>query len=112
MAFWSSGSTGDRVTEFTTPSQQNGSFCSVRAATRELKRLTSSGPSGAGATGNRGWNMGAVRKHDEWLAEKLKDAAFAAEYLNAAAEDDDAATYLAALRKVAEAGGGGAHLRG
>lgn len=44
-------------------------------------------------------------EHDEWLAEKLKDAAFAAEYLTAAAEDDDAATYLAALRKVAEASG-------
>jgi probable addiction module antidote protein len=54
--------------------------------------------------------MGAVRKHDEWLAEKLKDAAFAAEYLTAAAEDDDAATYLAALRKVAEASGGMSHM--
>jgi probable addiction module antidote protein len=54
--------------------------------------------------------MGAVRKHDEWLAEKLKDAAFAAEYLTAAAEDDDAATYLAALRNVAEASGGMAHI--
>ena len=49
--------------------------------------------------------MGAVRKHDEWLSKKLKDANFAAEYLNAAAEDDDPATYLAALRKIAEARG-------
>ncbi len=54
--------------------------------------------------------MGAVRKHDEWLSEKLKDAGFAAEFLNAAAEDDDPATYLAALRKIAEARGGLAHI--
>ena len=42
-------------------------------------------------------------KHDEWLAEQLKDAAFAAEFLNAASEDDDPKTYLTALRKVVEA---------
>ena len=28
-------------------------------------------------------------KHDDWLREKLQDAEFAAEFLNAAGEDDD-----------------------
>ncbi len=45
-------------------------------------------------------------KHNEWLFEQLKDAEFAAEYLNAASEDDDPKTYLTALRKVVEARGG------
>ena len=45
-------------------------------------------------------------KHDDWLLEQLKDAQFAAEYLNAASEDDDPKTYLTALRKVVEARGG------
>ncbi len=45
-------------------------------------------------------------KHDEWLIEQLQDAEFAAEFLNAAGEDDDPATYLTALRKVVEARGG------
>ena len=45
-------------------------------------------------------------QHDDWLYQQLQDAAFAAEYLNAASEDDDPRTYLAALRKVAEARGG------
>ena len=45
-------------------------------------------------------------KHDDWLMEQLADAEFAAEYLNAASEDDDPASYLAALRKVVEARGG------
>ncbi len=45
-------------------------------------------------------------KHDEWLFEQLKNADFAADYLNAASEDDDAKTYLTALRKVVEARGG------
>ena len=45
-------------------------------------------------------------KHDEWLLEQLKNADFAADYLNAASEDDDAKTYLTALRKVVEARGG------
>lgn len=45
-------------------------------------------------------------KHDDWLLARLADAAFAAEYLNAASEDDDPASYLAALRKVVEARGG------
>lgn len=44
--------------------------------------------------------------HNEWLAQQLQDADFAAAYLNAAAEDDDPATYLSALRKVVDARGG------
>lgn len=44
-------------------------------------------------------------KHDDWLKQQLEDADFAADYLNAAYEDDDPATYLAALRKVVEARG-------
>lgn len=54
--------------------------------------------------------MGAASKHVEWLSKKLKNADFAAEYLNAAAEDNDPAIYLAALRKIAEARGGLAHI--
>ena len=50
--------------------------------------------------------MIATVKHDEWLLQQLKDAEFAAEYLNAASEDDDPKTYLTALRKVVEARGG------
>jgi len=49
-------------------------------------------------------------QHDDWLYQKFQDAEFAAEYLNAASEDDDPKTYLAALRKVAEARGGMAHV--
>jgi DNA-binding phage protein len=45
-------------------------------------------------------------KHNDWLFEQLKEAEFAAEYLNAASEDDDPKTYLTALRKVAQAEGG------
>ena len=45
-------------------------------------------------------------KHDNWLMTQLADAEFAAEYLNAASEDDDPASYLAALRKVVDARGG------
>lgn len=45
-------------------------------------------------------------KHDDWLFQQLQDAAFAAEYLNAASEDEDPTTYLTALRKVVEARGG------
>jgi len=44
--------------------------------------------------------------HDDWLMAQLADAEFAAEYLNAASEDDDPKTYLTALRKVVEARGG------
>jgi len=52
------------------------------------------------------YEMSASVKHDDWLLEQLKDAEFAAEYLNAASEDDDPKTYLTALRKVVEACGG------
>ena len=45
-------------------------------------------------------------KHSDWLCEQLKDAEFAAAFLNAASEDDDPATYLSALRKVVETRGG------
>ncbi len=38
-------------------------------------------------------------KHDDWLFAQLQDAKFAAEYLNAANEDDDPQTYLAAVLK-------------
>jgi probable addiction module antidote protein len=44
--------------------------------------------------------------HDEWLFKKLQNAKFAAEFLNAASEDDDPKTYLTALRQVVEARGG------
>lgn len=44
--------------------------------------------------------------HDQWLLEKLQDRTFAAEFLNAASEDDDPKTYLTALRQVVEARGG------
>lgn len=54
----------------------------------------------------KGKEMNAIAKHDDWLSEQLKDAEFAAEYLNAASEDDDPKTYLTALRKVVEARGG------
>lgn len=49
-------------------------------------------------------------KHDDWLGQRLEDPAFAAEYIMAAVEDDDPATYLTALRKVVEAHGGMANL--
>ena len=45
-------------------------------------------------------------RHDEWLVEQLKDPEFAADFLNAASEDDDPQTYLSALRQVVEARGG------
>jgi probable addiction module antidote protein len=54
----------------------------------------------------KGKEMTATMKHDDWLFEQLKDGVFAAEYLNAAGEDDDPKTYLTALRKVVEARGG------
>ena len=54
----------------------------------------------------KGKEMTATVKHDDWLFEQLKDAEFAAEYQNAASEDDDPKTYLTALRKVVEARGG------
>ena len=50
--------------------------------------------------------MNKTAKHDDWLLQRLADAEFAAEFLNAASDDDDSATYLTALRKVVEARGG------
>ena len=45
-------------------------------------------------------------RHDEWLYEQLRDPGFkAAEYLTAAAEDEEPAVFLQALRKVAEVQG-------
>ncbi len=44
--------------------------------------------------------------HDDWLKVQLADAEFAAQYLNAAGDDDDPKTYLTALRQVVEARGG------
>ncbi len=45
-------------------------------------------------------------KHDDWLLEKLQDAEFAAQFLNAAGVGDGTKTYLTALRKVVDARGG------
>ena len=44
--------------------------------------------------------------HDEWLNNQLQNAEFAAEFINAASEDEDPKTYLTALRQVVEARGG------
>ena len=44
-------------------------------------------------------------KHDQLLREQLKAPGFSAEYLTAAAEDEESAIFLQALRKVAEAQG-------
>ena len=46
------------------------------------------------------------RNYEDWLHGKLKNARFAASYLNAAAQDDDTRSYIVALRHVAEARGG------
>ena len=46
-----------------------------------------------------------VSHRERLVAELREDATLAAEYLNAAAEDDDPRVYLAALRTVAEAQG-------
>ena len=54
----------------------------------------------------KGKEMTTSMKHDDWLFEQLEDAEFAAEFINAASEDDDPKTYLTALRKVVEARGG------
>ena len=55
---------------------------------------------------NKGKEMKTTVLHDDWLMAQLADAEFAAEYLNAANDDDDPKTYLTALRKVVEARGG------
>lgn len=46
-----------------------------------------------------------MKRHEDWLAEQLRDPGFAAEYLTAAAEEPEPAVYLHALRRVAEAQG-------
>ncbi len=48
--------------------------------------------------------MGKV-KHNDWLYEQLREPGFAAEYLTAAAEDEEPVVFLQALRKVAEVQG-------
>jgi DNA-binding phage protein len=45
----------------------------------------------------------ALTNHDLWLNEQLQDVGFAAEFLNAAMEDDDPQVYLLALRKLVDA---------
>ena len=44
--------------------------------------------------------------YEDWLLEQLKDAEFAAEYLNAVLAEDDQPTFMLALRDVARARGG------
>jgi probable addiction module antidote protein len=44
--------------------------------------------------------------HEDWLLEQLKDAGFAADYLNAALDEGDQAAFMLALRDVARARGG------
>ena len=44
-------------------------------------------------------------KHDEWLYEQLKDPGFVAEYLTAAAEDEESVVFLQAIHKVVEVQG-------
>ena len=56
------------------------------------------------ASGSEYREMNTV-KHNEWLYEQLKDRDFAADYLTAAAEDDEPVVFLQALRKIAEAQG-------
>ena len=46
-----------------------------------------------------------MRAYDDYLYEKLKDPEFAAEFLTAAAEDEEPVVFLSALRKVAEVQG-------
>ena len=44
-------------------------------------------------------------KFNDWLYKQLKDPEFASEYLTAAAEDEEPAVFLLALRKVVETKG-------
>ena len=44
-------------------------------------------------------------KHNDWLYKQLKDPEFASHYLTAAAEDEEPAVFLLALRKVVESKG-------
>lgn len=50
--------------------------------------------------------MKATANHDEFMRERLTDASFAAEYLQAAIEDGETAVLLLALRRITEARGG------
>jgi probable addiction module antidote protein len=50
--------------------------------------------------------MARSKSYQEELTEDLKDPSEAAEYLNAALEDEDPEVFLTALRDVAEAHGG------
>ena len=75
-------------------------YCRSAGAVEELAVKTVT-PEGAAAS------EGIMKqvKHTEWLREQLKDPGFSAEYLTAAAEDEEPAVFLQALRKVAEAQG-------
>lgn len=44
-------------------------------------------------------------KHDDWVRKQLKDPEFAYEYLTAAAEDEEPAVFMLALRRVVETKG-------
>jgi len=44
--------------------------------------------------------------HEDWINQKLQNPEFAAEYLNAASEEDDPRIYLTALRQIVQARGG------
>ncbi len=46
-----------------------------------------------------------TRAYDDYLYEKLQDPEFAAEFLVAAADDEEPVVYHSALRKVAEVQG-------
>ena len=50
--------------------------------------------------------MKETRSHDGFLKERLADAQFAADYLQAALKVGDRAVLLLALRRIAEARGG------
>lgn len=54
--------------------------------------------------------MKSTVNHDDYLRAHLANAAFAAQYLQAAIEDGDTAVLLLALRRIAEARGGMAKL--
>ncbi len=54
--------------------------------------------------------MTSTLKHDDYMRERLGDAAFAAEYLQAALDEGEPSVLLLALRRVAEARGGIARL--
>ena len=61
-------------------------------------------------TQSRGFILKSTGSHDDFMRERLADAQFAADYLQAAFEDGDQGVLLLALRRVAEARGGMAKL--